>query len=132
MVTSEPTEGDKMAAAGARAIGCCADDAWRGRFCDYHQGYADGYDEAADRALMPSSSIPAESLPAFLDASRAWELFRSSQDRRIYRHTSGARVFVPMRDAPDVEMLINVAATDIAAAEGRPVDDVLADLQRGW
>lgn len=23
---------------------CCANDAWRGHFCSYHQGVEDGYD----------------------------------------------------------------------------------------
>lgn len=30
-----------------RARGCCGDDSWRGRFCQYHQGFIDGADEAA-------------------------------------------------------------------------------------
>lgn len=26
--------------------GCCGDDKWRGRYCQYHQGYEDGADAA--------------------------------------------------------------------------------------
>lgn len=26
----------------AAAAGCCGDDAWRGRLCAYHDGFADG------------------------------------------------------------------------------------------
>lgn len=34
--------------------GCCGDDSWRGRLCDYHQGYKDGLDEweAERQALL--------------------------------------------------------------------------------
>ena len=27
----------------AIATNCCATDAWRGKFCSYHQGFYDGY-----------------------------------------------------------------------------------------
>jgi len=34
----------------ARAIeqGCCGNDSWRGRFCQYHQGFIDGYEAGHD------------------------------------------------------------------------------------
>jgi len=31
------------------AEGCCGDDRWRGRLCEYHLGLADGYDAAAEK-----------------------------------------------------------------------------------
>jgi len=26
-----------------QAEGCCGDDSWRGRFCQYHEGFYDGF-----------------------------------------------------------------------------------------
>ena len=40
------TPGDERALKDAK--GCCGDDVWRGRLCEYHQGLADGYDTAAE------------------------------------------------------------------------------------
>ncbi len=33
-------------AAKADAATCCANSEWRGHFCQYHQGFEDGYDAA--------------------------------------------------------------------------------------
>lgn len=35
------------------AMGCCGDASWRGRYCQYHQGYEDGLD-AMMAALDPA------------------------------------------------------------------------------
>ena len=47
---SDDTPGDLFAKEQIEAAlnGCCANDSWRGRFCEYHQGLADGYDAAHD------------------------------------------------------------------------------------
>ena len=39
------TEGDRRAQALGRHLDCCGNDAYRGRLCTYHQGWADGWDE---------------------------------------------------------------------------------------
>jgi hypothetical protein len=28
-----------------KAEGCCGDDSWRGRFCQYHEGFLDGWED---------------------------------------------------------------------------------------
>jgi len=38
------TPGDKRAY--EIAVGCCGDYKWRGRLCSFHEGFADGFDEA--------------------------------------------------------------------------------------
>lgn len=43
---SEPDPAYEAALAHAKRIECCGDDAWRGRLCQYHQGFEDGYDVA--------------------------------------------------------------------------------------
>ena len=39
------TEGDQRVQALGAEINCCGNDEWRGRLCQYHQGWADGWDE---------------------------------------------------------------------------------------
>ena len=48
----------------AREVGCCGDDNWRGRLCQYHQGYADGYDRAIDDLMEIDADGDLENLLA--------------------------------------------------------------------
>jgi hypothetical protein len=38
---------DEWVAEAAR--GCCGDESWRGRFCEYHRGYRDGLYALAEK-----------------------------------------------------------------------------------
>jgi hypothetical protein len=44
------------------AVGCCGDDSWRGRLCGYHQGFADGFDEATGVIEMLRDEVMGEDL----------------------------------------------------------------------
>jgi hypothetical protein len=48
--TNEPlsNSGELVAASLALNPGCCGNDEWRGRLCQYHSGYRDGADAALD------------------------------------------------------------------------------------
>lgn len=46
LAESEPDPAHEAALAHARRIDCCGNDEWRGRLCQYHQGFEDGYDAA--------------------------------------------------------------------------------------
>lgn len=39
------------------ANGCCMDDTWRGRACQYHQGYEDGLDRAQEEIVRLNEKI---------------------------------------------------------------------------
>ena len=73
-------------------------------------------------AIHRPASAPA--VPHFVSAT----VERQNENRRIYRHDNGARVFVPMQQASDFAMLASVVINEIAAAEQRTQDDVLVDM----
>ena len=72
--------------------------------------------------------IETEALPLYLGASESWTVARSDANRRIYIHTTGARVFVPMQREVDFPLLASVAINEIATAEQRTQEDVVVDM----
>lgn len=52
---------------------CCGDERWRGRHCDYHRGYDDGYEAgvAAERALADTLAEHAQRLIDLVDRDAA-------------------------------------------------------------
>lgn len=75
-----------------------------------------------------ASTLELRSLPIYLGAQTAWTREKHDERREIWRHESGARVFVPAIDGPDLADLLGHAAATISKAEQRSHDDVLADL----
>lgn len=57
------TEGDRLAQEQGRQAGCCGNDAWRGRLCQYHQGWADGWDERQERLVGATRDAAAAGEP---------------------------------------------------------------------
>ena len=72
--------------------------------------------------------IDPQALPLYLQSSEAWVAERQDDSRRIYQHTTGARVFIPMHKESDFAFLATVAIKEIALAEGRTQDDVVVDM----
>jgi hypothetical protein len=52
------SEGDDRAQALALEAGCCGNEEWRGRFCQYHMGFADGFDAALLGVRPPPEEPP--------------------------------------------------------------------------
>ena len=57
-----------------------------------------------------------------------WSRLQADARRSIWRHQSGAQVFVPAERLTDYNQLVDLAVTEIAHAEGKPEDDVVSDL----
>lgn len=72
--------------------------------------------------------IDPQALPLYLHSSEAWTSERQDDNRQIYRHTTGARVFIPLQKQSDFDLLASVAIKEIARTEGRTQDDVVVDM----
>jgi hypothetical protein len=60
--------------------------------------------------------------------SLGWLAERQDSRRSIWRHESGARVFVPGQRGPDYGQLMEMAVREIALVEHRDRDDIAVDL----
>lgn len=69
-----------------------------------------------------------DSMPAYLSSTGTWIRDRADSRREIWRHRSGATVFVPLSKGSDFLDLTQLATSRIAEAEGRPPEDVEVDL----
>jgi len=71
--------------------------------------------------------LDAEGIILYLRAN-GWELERRDARRSIWRHSSGARVFVPGSPSSDSRELLRVAFQEIAQAEDRTHEELAIDL----
>ena len=69
-----------------------------------------------------------QSIPSYLSSTGSWTRERSDNRRQIWRHTSGATVFVPLSKGSDFLDLTELATQRIAEAENRQPEDVEVDL----
>ncbi len=72
-------------------------------------------------------SVEPRDMEAYL-RTLGWSRLRADERRSIWRHHSGAHVFIPAQRLTDYPQLAHVAVAEIAHAEGKPEDDVISDL----
>ncbi len=75
----------------------------------------------------PAEFLDIEAVLLYLGAN-GWEVERRDERRSIWRHTSGARVFVPGLLSSDSTDLLRIAVQEIAQAENRHQDELTIDL----